>query len=705
MFKKITKQFTYKFDTPQKGLYFISISASCKSGKLLGLFGGQDLRIEFNNIRLREVPAKKRAQHYNIPTAWNGTKLKGLTKTVIFILELDKGSQTIKFIPKRGAVIEKEPEIKLIKNPSKIRLNLNTTAENRNRQPWITLALINLPLKILDVSLTCAKRFLDSDDIKLIIDGEIQKNKQANWWGKNWYWQGRRLQGSTEETRFYPNLSKAIHYIEFWADREPTLGWVEMSSGEVDDGEEDKKTIQRYTYKGINGKENYNRFNQEIKEAVNHWNNVFGQEKDPPEELLNPNLVKAIIYKESRMGYQPGGEIDVMQVGNPADPALKTLNGELKEWEIEDGKKVQLNYSGKANANTPEDSIYWGIRWLYHKAQRITKDNKRYWRGWKEAIHGYGPGSKKYTDRVWKIYKDGIDPDGNVLWEKNEDGFSLVKTLITAGIILIAGLIGWYVGAKKCEDFYTQKELDEYTIGKKKKEENSHPSQKVREIISSVFFKDLEDYKKGKNYAFGGTLRECEKFNCINQSIFYEHYKLLVEDMHDNQHFLSAVGYLGPMSIFHTKDIDNDGENEIVFSVYDPLNRDFVSLAIIDKIDNKFQITEKRIDSGHTSYMSITDLTGDLKPEIAFFVGFGKGGYSLFVYQYQNQEIVEIFSNRDLLYPEYIFSDMNLNNRIEIKINGEVRDAVRGYSQTVQKIYEYNKTQNKFIPIQTVANR
>ncbi|MBU4348144.1 cell wall hydrolase, partial [Patescibacteria group bacterium] len=235
MFKKITKQFIYKFNISQKGLYSISISATCKSGKILGLFGGEDSRVEIDGLKLREIPAKGKPQYFNIPSAWNGTKLKGLPKTVIFILELDKGQQTIKFIPKRGVVIEKEPEIKLIRDSRSIRLNLNSTAENRNGQPWITLTLIDLPLKILDVSVKCAKRFLDSDDVKLIIDGDIQKNKQANWWAKNWYWQGRRLQGKTEETRFYPKLPQGIHYLEFWADRQPTLNWVGMDLGMKED--------------------------------------------------------------------------------------------------------------------------------------------------------------------------------------------------------------------------------------------------------------------------------------------------------------------------------------------------------------------------------------------------------------------------------------------------------------------------------------
>ncbi|MDP3043229.1 MAG: hypothetical protein Q8N21_02415 [bacterium] len=146
MYKKITKPFDYKFNIKHSGLYSISISASCRSGAILGLFGGEDLRLEIDGIKLREVPAKDKPQY------------------------------------------------------------MEEQAQDGNRRPWITLALIDLPLNLIDASVKCEKRFLDSDDVKLIIDGQTRKNTQSGQWGKNWYWQGRQLCGNTEEARFYPNL-------------------------------------------------------------------------------------------------------------------------------------------------------------------------------------------------------------------------------------------------------------------------------------------------------------------------------------------------------------------------------------------------------------------------------------------------------------------------------------------------------------------
>lgn len=228
MYKKITKPFDYKFSIKQSGFYSISISASCRSGAILGLFGGEDLRLEIDGIKLREVPAKDKPQYKDIPPAWNGAQLKGLFKTVIFILRLEQGGHIIKFIPYRGATTEKEPEIILIQDCNNIEFKMEEQAQDGNRRPWVAFVLIDLPLNYIDALVKCEKRFLDSDDVKLIIDGQTQKNKRSGQWGKNWYWQGRQLCGNTEEARFYPNLDRGTHYVEFWADRQPTLHWVKI---------------------------------------------------------------------------------------------------------------------------------------------------------------------------------------------------------------------------------------------------------------------------------------------------------------------------------------------------------------------------------------------------------------------------------------------------------------------------------------------
>lgn len=65
-----------------------------------------------------------------------------------------------------------------------------------------------------------------------------------------------------------------------------------------------------------------------------------------------------------------------------------------------------LEYDAKVN--TPEDSIMWGVRWLYHRTQYIGTDGHRHWYTWEKGVYRYGPNTTAYRDSVWNIYKNGI---------------------------------------------------------------------------------------------------------------------------------------------------------------------------------------------------------------------------------------------------------------------------------------------------------
>lgn len=414
MFKKIDSAYTHQFSTKSDGLYSVSIIASCEKKNYL--------RVEIDGLALKGISQKKRNEFFNIPPSWNGNELKGESKTVIFVLKLSQGSHALKFIPKGEAEIESEPAIFSLSENGIITLLRDVQSEERDCQPWISVVLVNLPLEILDVSVTCKKKFLDSDDVKLIIDEKVQKNKQSILRGKNWRWLGRQMKGKTETERFYLNFSTGVHYIELWADRTPMLEFMEL---EVGDGGTNVggyknrdlewwkkwKPIKIYDYKGISGNEDYNQYDDLILEATAQWNMEFFSDLFPPEEPLDPNLVKAMIFQESRVGNDPNGKINIMQVGNFDDPSLSVLNNVSKkpENELKNGELWRVDYKGMAKVNTVYDSVYWGVRWLYHRAQWIGNDNKRYWFPWKEAVKRYGPGTSGYVENVFNIYLDGVD--------------------------------------------------------------------------------------------------------------------------------------------------------------------------------------------------------------------------------------------------------------------------------------------------------
>lgn len=311
-----------------------------------------------------------------------------------------------------------------------------------------------------------------------------------------------------------------------------------------------------------------------------------------------------------------------------------------------------------------------------------------------------------------------VDLYGNVLWKKNDNGFGLVKILFAIGIITVIFSVGWYLGAKLCDDFYTQKEYEEYEINKEKhkQEEISFSSQEADEATIQIFIQELEEYKKDKNYygsIFKETVKICEKARCDMESVVINYYDDLVDNMKSNKQFLEAMQVFdfikniptGERNI-QTDDIDNDGENEIVFIRKDVLNQEYIVMMIIDKIDGKFKILEKKIDEGYDGYLKLLDVTNDLQPEILLFMSQGRGGYPLYVYQYlKNKELQEIFHSEFSLFPDYTFSDLDHDGKIEIKMQGELRDAIKDYHVEVQKTYEYNKNKNDFVKIKDIEKR
>lgn len=313
----------------------------------------------------------------------------------------------------------------------------------------------------------------------------------------------------------------------------------------------------------------------------------------------------------------------------------------------------------------------------------------------KDAVLRYGPGTAEYVEYIWKIYKEGKDCNGkveNILWKIQEGGYIFLKLIITIGVAISIGCSGYYLGIKKiCKEQLATEIIKREFL-----------AQEIHQATDKVFFEDLEDYKKGginRGDFFEDTFQKCEDMGCMNQSIVYDKYKIIVENMKNNKHFLSAMNSLGANNDFYLRDIDNNGENEISFLMYDPLNRDSVTLSVIDKIDNSFSLIEKNIKWAHNGYFDIADLTGDLKPEIILYYSYGKGGSKMAIYQYNEYHFEEIFKNEELMYPEYTISDVDLDGKVEIKIKGAPQD-ITDYQEQVEKIYEYNQKQQEFILIE-----
>lgn len=413
--KEIKENYLYSFET-NGGVYLIEVIARAKSWwqnfkSFRSLFKDDDIFLYLDNLEI----FTSTSQDSDAKAIWNGNELKGLSKTILIAISLKKGEHALRLRPEQSPSLESISirELEKMDNQTIIYSPLNNNPpEKGDRRPWINYVLQNLAIKDLRIVANANKSDKDDDDIKVIIDGKVEKNENKNS-HKDWHWCEKILKGNEREFKKELNLEKGKHFIELWADKSPALKKIEITILTTNNshGENDETVIRPYTCGDAGCKEDYNRYDATIAEVVTYWNNEFSKDTNPPSEYLDPNLVKAIMYQESRIGFDKKAESNVMQVGNEGDPSILTLRGELPEYWIHNGKVVLLKYD--AEVKTVKDSINWGVRWIYHKAQGITPDNKRYWKSWQEAVLKYGPGKQEYTDSVWNIYKKGVKKEKN----------------------------------------------------------------------------------------------------------------------------------------------------------------------------------------------------------------------------------------------------------------------------------------------------
>lgn len=422
----LTHAFSASIDIKTAGMYCVEIHVSAKSWWQNTVIGRAFLKKDSATIQLNknDVVSISKKKKLRADDLWNGNVLKGVTQTVHVIASLPSNTLELSFI------VSGKPTLHAISlyylEGQTLELQQLKT-EKRDRAPWLSfMACRELNFSFLSISALAPRSKKDDDDIQLKIDGEIVSNENSKA-HKEWYWCGKILKGSKKEFQKDFTQGNQPIRIDIVADGAPEIERVALTVQKKLTFFT-KNDVRQYTYKGVSGNEDYNRFDNEIVDVVNEWNAVFNDEYPPPEPL-HPNLVKAILYQESRVGYDKKAGINIMQVGNTGDPSLKTLRGELKEYWIFHGELEQLRYD--AHVTSIKESIRWGVRWLYHKAQNPASQTERVWVPWKEAVKRYGPGKEAYIESVWTLYVKGLRREKNrsiIVWS-----FSLLLFAIGYG--------------------------------------------------------------------------------------------------------------------------------------------------------------------------------------------------------------------------------------------------------------------------------
>lgn len=242
--KKVAVEMDYNFEIEKDWIYAVTITASCRPGwrnkwwlkfkalleDILDLhLDDEDLRVEIDGIVFNKSSGKRGL--FNSPAAFSGTKILGKTKAVTFLIHLAKKKHTIHFIPDGTPYLE-SIRISKLSPTKKFVANLNIKSEDENYYAWQTFVLVDEPLYSVRITAKTdiGKEQADDDDLRIVINGEIQKNSHNS--HPHSYFCGFTARGKEEVFTKEPKLPRGIHYIELFADRRPLLKSIELTLSE-----------------------------------------------------------------------------------------------------------------------------------------------------------------------------------------------------------------------------------------------------------------------------------------------------------------------------------------------------------------------------------------------------------------------------------------------------------------------------------------
>lgn len=177
------------FDVSADGLFVIKIEARAKNAKQNRETDDDDLRLALDGFDFGKYERNEEMiswKGFGTSASWDGASLKGGTKTIYFFFELDKGRHTLCFFADKTPIL-KNIEIFEIQNNAFELHNLTPPEKIKSNQkgiPWLSFIFLGSQTKNLvlraNAKSSRTKGSTDGDNLKVVINGKILKNKDAN---------------------------------------------------------------------------------------------------------------------------------------------------------------------------------------------------------------------------------------------------------------------------------------------------------------------------------------------------------------------------------------------------------------------------------------------------------------------------------------------------------------------------------------------
>ncbi|MBI5621016.1 cell wall hydrolase [Candidatus Gottesmanbacteria bacterium] len=233
--------------------HLVVVTARVKSRTQIasGATDDEDLSITIDDTSFPRLPDPHRI--IDSPTAFSGGALHNLAKTVYFLTFLKGKEHTVALrtdTPSSTATLE-ALAIYAVRPEQELSLPAGNQAEDGDRRPWITITLEKFSLQSFTTTLTYSRRKRDSDDVKIVVDGKVQGNLARTIKRYLWRYLGSLLPPfatKTETETFTVDLPQGLHYLEFWADRMPSLRSLTLDFGTEPPVPEGIPTVENPTW-------------------------------------------------------------------------------------------------------------------------------------------------------------------------------------------------------------------------------------------------------------------------------------------------------------------------------------------------------------------------------------------------------------------------------------------------------------------------
>lgn len=229
------------FTISKRGFFVIKIDASAKNARQNRSTDDDDLRVALDGFEFGKYERHEEMvswKGFGTSASWDGASLKGGTKTIYFFVELEAGLHTLGFTAD-GTPTLKSIEIFEIENNRFELKGLKPTERIKNIRkgvPWLSFVFLGAQTKLFTLEVNAksakSKSGTDGDNLKVIVNGRIQKNPYTPESDKykNFY-----FSGDVKEFDVLSVTSKQLNEplafenaVELWYDETPEIPYLRI---------------------------------------------------------------------------------------------------------------------------------------------------------------------------------------------------------------------------------------------------------------------------------------------------------------------------------------------------------------------------------------------------------------------------------------------------------------------------------------------